>query len=178
MLLDYCCYGACLSQWFIGAPAVAATAIKCNLTSHYGDAEDNAVIVVRFPSTLAILEATWSTYHIGVPTGPIVYGTRGTLVASSHRGSPGTRPTPVVEVYTTRSGQFAEPDEVLEGEPLPEGRATVAEELIHHIETGDPLHPTLGLTHNLQAMAILDAGIRSAASGKLELVDDATWCIG
>jgi len=27
-------------------------------------------------------------------------------------------------------------------------------------------------------MAILDAGIRSAVSGKLELVNDAIWCIG
>jgi len=31
---------------------------------------------------------------------------------------------------------------------------------------------------NLDAMAILDAGIRSAASGKVELVNDATWSIG
>ena len=26
-LLDYCCYGACLSRWYLGEPAVAATAI-------------------------------------------------------------------------------------------------------------------------------------------------------
>jgi hypothetical protein len=31
---------------------------------------------------------------------------------------------------------------------------------------------------NLEAMAILDAGYRSASSEKLELVDNATWCIG
>jgi hypothetical protein len=31
---------------------------------------------------------------------------------------------------------------------------------------------------NLEAMAILDAGIRSAASGSVELINDATWCIG
>ena len=29
---------------------------------------------------------------------------------------------------------------------------------------------------NLEAMAILDAGIRSAASGKLALADDPRWC--
>ena len=63
-----------------------------------------------------------------------------------------------------------------EGDPLPEGRATLAEEFIHHLETGDPLHPTLEMMQNLEAMAILDAGIRSAASGKMELVNDAKWC--
>jgi hypothetical protein len=34
------------------------------------------------------------------------------------------------------------------------------------------------MDNNLQFMAILDAGIRSAASGKVELINDATWCIG
>lgn len=174
-LLDYCCYGACLSRWYIGEPAVAATALRANLASHYGDADDNAVIVVRYPQALGILEGTWTTWHTGVPTGPIVYGTQGTLVVTS-REREGVR-VPVVEVYTTR-GYGAEPDEVLEGDPLPEGRATLAEEFLHHLETGEPLHPTLDMLQNLEVMAILDAGIRSAATGKLELVNDATWCIG
>src|SRR5262245_20016171 len=35
-LLDYTCYGACLSRWFIGEPAVAAFGIKANLLTPYG----------------------------------------------------------------------------------------------------------------------------------------------
>jgi len=175
-LLDYCCYGACLSRWFIGEPAVAACGIKANLTSHYGDADDNAIITVRFPKALTILEGTWTTWNAGVPTGPIVYGTQGTLVASAKMVD--GRRVPVVEVYTSRSHGLTEPDQVLEGDPLPEGRDTVAKEFIHHLETGEPLHPTLDMTFNLEAMAILDAGIRSAASGKMELVNDVNWCLG
>jgi predicted dehydrogenase len=75
-LLDYCCYGACLSRWFVGEPAVAAFGIKANLDSHFGDADDNAIITVRYPSALTILEGSWTTWSVGVPTGPIVYGTR------------------------------------------------------------------------------------------------------
>ena len=67
---------------------------------------------------------------------------------------------------------------VTEGDPLPEGRETLAKEFIHHLETGEPLHPTLDMMQNVEAMAILDAGIRSAASGKMELVNTPTWCIG
>jgi predicted dehydrogenase len=167
-LLDYCCYGACLSRWFLGEPAVAAMGIRANLASHYGDADDNAIITVRFPRALAILEGTWTTWHVGVPTGPIAYGTRGTLVADGG----------VVRVYTTRSYGPGEPDQTVEPAPLPAGRATLAEEFTHHLETGEALHPTLDMMHNLEVMAILDAGIRSATSGRLELVDDATWCIG
>jgi predicted dehydrogenase len=177
-LLDYCCYGACLARWYLGQPAVATTAMRANLTSQYGDADDNAIITVRFPTALALLEATWTTWHVGVPTGPIAYGTRGTLVIN-RRLLPGEeRPVSVVEVYTSRGYALGEPDQIVTGEPLPGGRATLAQEFIHHLETGEPLHPTLELNQNLQVMAILDAGIRSAESGKVELINDATWCIG
>ena len=173
-LLDYCCYGACLARWFIGESAVAAYGIKANLNSHYGDAEDNAIITVRFPGALAILEGSWTTWNVGIPTGPIVYGTKGTLVAGSRMNDDGRR-VPVVEVYTSRG--YGKPDEVLEGDPLPEGRDTLAREFIYHLETGELPHPTMEMMQNLEAMAILDAGIRSAASGKLELVNNVTWCI-
>jgi glucose-fructose oxidoreductase len=168
VFLDYCSYGAGLSRYFIGEQAVSAIAMKANLHSHYGSAEDNAIMTVRFPSALALYEATWSTWNVGVATGPIAYGTKGALVVD----------LPVLKVYTSRSFYTSEPDMVLEGDPLPEGRATEAEEFIHHLETGEPLHPTLQMGMNLDAMAILDAGIRAAASGKMELVNNATWCIG
>ncbi len=177
-LLDYCCYGACLSRWFLDTQAVAATGLKANLHSHYGGAEDNAVITVRFPHALAILEGTWTTWNVGLPTGPIAYGERGALVVASPPGAEGGQRSQVVEVYTSRGHGQTDPDQVVEGEPLPAGRATPAEEFIHHLETGEPLHPTLDPWQNVEVMAILDAGIRSAASGKLELVNDATWCIG
>lgn len=176
-LMDYCCYGACLSRWLIGEPAVAAVGLRANINSHYGDADDNAIITVRFPRALAILEGTWTTWHVGVPTGPVVYGTKGTLVANQRPGKEGRR-VQVVEVFTSRGYDPTSPDEVVEGEPLPPGRATLAEEFVHHLETGEPLHPTLDLRNNLEMMAILDAGARAADSGKIELVNDATWCIG
>jgi len=166
-LLDYCCYGACLARWYVGVPAAAAMALKANFASKYGDADDNAVITVRFPKAMAILEGSWSTAAAGVPTGPIVYGTEGTIVVTSKQ----------LEVYTA-SKNPGEPDRIVEPDPLPQGRETVAEEFIHHIETGEAMHPTLDIIQNLDVMAILDAGIRSAASGKLEFVNNAARCIG
>jgi hypothetical protein len=73
---------------------------------------------------------------------------------------------------------LGQPNQVVEGDPLPEGRTTLAEEFTYHLETGEPLHPTLDPAMNLEIMAILDAGQRSAASGKVELVDDTVWNIG
>ena len=176
-LLDYCCYGACLARWFIGEPAVAAQGICANIASHYGDADDNAVITVRFPQALAALEGTWTTWNMGVPAGPIVYGERGTLVSTT-RQVPTEGSVGVVNVYTSRSHGLSRPEEVIEGDPLPAGRETLAKEVIHHLKTGDPLHPMLQLQHNLETMAILDAGLRSARSGRAEAVDSAVWCVG
>lgn len=167
-LLDYCCYGACLSRWYVGQPAVAAFGIQANFNSQYGDADDNAVITVRFPRALAILEATWSCVDHGVPTGPILYGNTGTMVVERHGSE---------QAVKLIQGKGAEPRYVV-GDPLPAGRATLAQEIVHHLETGEPIHPTMEARFNLDAQAILDAGIRSARSGKLEPVNDPYWCIG
>ena len=160
-LLDYCCYGACLSTWYLDQQAISAQGLKANLLSPFGDAEDNAAMLVRFPGAIAILEATWTTFHAGVPHGPIVFGTHGTIVVD------GTQ----AKVFAERGNP--EPTAIHEGHPLPTGRQTIAEQFIRHIETGESPHPTLDIPLNLAATAILDAGIRSAASGKSELVENA-----
>jgi len=166
-MLDYCCYGAMVARWYIGEQATAAIGLKANLDSHWGDADDNAAMLVRFPHAMALFEGSWTTYDHGVPTGPIVFGTTGTLVVD-RKGSQ--------QVVRLERGHgqttFFEP------EPVPPGRGDVASELVHHFETGEPVHITLDMLFNLEAMAILDAGVRSAASGKLETVDNATWRIG
>lgn len=166
-MLDYCCYGSKLARWFIGEPGHSALGMKANLNSHWGDADDNAAMLVRFPGAMGLFEATWSTWDHGVPTGPIIYGTEGTLVVERKGDTQLVRQIkPFGEVV------------IHEGDPMPAGRATLAEDMIHHLETGDPLHLTLQTDFNLEVMAILDAGIRSAASGQLESVNSFNWEIG
>ena len=165
-LLDYCCYGACLSRWFFGMKAVSAYGLKANFNSPYGDAEDYATITARFPGGVAILEGSWTTRNTGVPSGPILFGFEGTIVADNNE----------VRVYKTRHTD--KPDAVYTPDPLPVGRATLGEEVLHHFDTGEPLHPTLAFDLNYDAMQILDAGIRSAESGKMELTRDVVWTVG
>ena len=166
-MLDYCCYGSMVARWYIGEQALAAVGLRANLNSQWGDADDNAAMVVRFPKAMALFEASWTTYEHGVAPGPLVYGTGGTLVVEG-KG----------DAQTVRVERGQGDSTVHNPDPLPAGHSNVAEEFIHHLETGDPLHPTLDLAFNLQAMAILDAGVRSADSGKLEMVENATWSIG
>ena len=162
--LDYCSYGACLSRWFIGQPAIGAYGLTANFHSTYGDAEDNGLVMVRFPKAVAILEGSWTTPHRGIPTGPIVYGSEGVLVCDG--AGNGT-----ISVY--RKG--TDTPTVYEGGALPKGRENIAREFIHHLETGEPLHPTLDVPVNIDAMAILDAGLRSATSTQFELAKNENW---
>ena len=165
-MLDYCCYGSKLARWYIGESGLAAIGMKANLDSHWGDAEDNAAMIVRFPGAMGLFEGSWTTLAHGVSPGPIVYGTKGTLVVER---------TNAQAVRLDRG--YGDPV-YYDCEPLPDGRSDIAEEMIHHLDTGDPLHPTLDLGFNLSVMAILDAGIRAADSGQLEIVENPTWQIG
>jgi predicted dehydrogenase len=166
-LLDFACYGAMVARWLVGEPAVAAFGMRANLNSQWGDAEDNAALLIRFSRAMANVEGSWTTWDHGGPGGPIVYGETGTLVADRKDGEPVVR-------LERGHGQTT----IYECELLPEGRGNVAEELIHHLETGEPIHPMLEAGFNVEVMAILDGAMRSAASGKLEAVDNWVWHTG
>lgn len=165
-MLDFCCYGAMIARWLVGEPAVAAVGMRANLSSPFGDADDNGAMIVRFPQAMGLFEGTWTTQDHGVGGGPIIYGTDGTLVMEDREGKP---------VVRQAGGGKAK---VHKCKPLPKGRHDIAHEYVHHLATGQPVHPTLGIPVNLDAMAILDAGLRAADSGRLEPVQNARWCIG
>jgi predicted dehydrogenase len=165
-MLDYCCYGACMSCWFTGQAPVSAYGLKANFDSPYGSAEDYAAITVRFPAAVALLEGSWTTVNGGVAAGPLLYGTKGTLVVQDG----------MVLVYKTRHSN--KPDRIIKPEPLPAGRENLGKETLWHLDTGEPLFPLLDLPLNLAAVSILDAGARSAQSGRMEPVNDGIWCTG
>jgi predicted dehydrogenase len=159
-LLDYCCYGACVTAWLLPEQPLSVQCLKANLRNRYGDAEDNAAMLVRLPSSMAVLEASWTTFHDGVATGPILYGSEGTIVVDRDD----------ILIYRDRGSKA--PTVVEKGSPLPQGRSNIAEEFLRHLDTGEPMHPTLETPLNLATMAILDAGIRSAETGAATPVDE------
>jgi predicted dehydrogenase len=155
--LDYCCYGANLSRWVFGQPAEAVTSMVGTLVNTWGEADDNAVLLVRFSGAMAVLEGTWSTVDHGTPPVPSSMAARAPLWAGSARGKRGIR------IIRERGAE----GEFLAGDALPEGSRNPAEHLLRCLESGDPLHETLAPELNLDAQAILEAGFRSAETGQV-----------
>lgn len=163
-MADYCCYGSILAYWFAGCNAVAVNGMRINSITTMGDAEDNAAMMVRFPNCYALLEGTWTTYNHTFKS-PIVYCTKGEIV--------GDYKSDKVIFYNTEGGI-----EEIPNEPLPKKLIDISEAYVHHMDTSEPLHCTTRPEFNLDALALLDAGIRSSDSGKTELVDNIHWRIG
>ncbi len=153
---DYCCYGSCLASWFIGSPVRSAYGLRANFNSPFGSAEDYGSITAQFDDAVAQIEGSWTTVNSGTPNGPIVFGLNGTLVTDGDE----------VRIYNER--HTTTPAEVHKAEPIPEDRNNIGKEFISHLENGTPLHPTLNIETNLNAMMILDAGYRSSVSNKME----------
>ncbi|MGD0775806.1 MAG: Gfo/Idh/MocA family oxidoreductase [Candidatus Solibacter sp.] len=164
--LDLCCYGAMYSRWFVGEPASAALGLKANLDSPWADAEDNGALLIRFPHAIGVAQGSWTTYGSEyLKTGPVAaYGSAGLLSFQIYGGQP------VVQVEHPDAAA-----ETVESGALPPGRSNVAEELLYCLETGDAPYPILSPEFNVDVMAILEAGARSAASGRLEKVDGTAW---
>ncbi len=157
--LDYCCYGAALARWFFDAQPVSAVGVRANLASPFGTADDNGLLVLHFERGLAVAEGTWSCVDLGGIGGPVVYGSTATLSLDGPPGSARVRVTG--PDHRSALEEAAAP---------PPGRATLASEFLHHLATGEPLQPLLAPEFNLDVMAVLDAGQRSASSGRAEPV--------
>ena len=156
---DYCCYGTNLASYILGERAQSAWAMRANVNHPFASADDNGVIVGSFPSgAFAILEGTWTTLAAGTPNGPLLFGLEGTLVADSANRE--------VRVYKEKGA--VDPTYTREAMFLPEDADSLAKVIYRRLAMGEPLHPTMDMPVNLNAMALLDAGLRACASGKSE----------
>ena len=148
-LIDYCSYGACISRMLFGRPQ-QVFAVSANLLTPDSPVEDNATIHMVYPHTFAMAEASWTSrprYHDA-----IFRGTKGTL-------------------WSLEGKLFLDLEKdthpVEQSVPaLPVGQTNCPEYLLHCLETGAALQGMIDPQIARDGQEILDAGQRSAASGK------------
>jgi len=156
-LLDYACYGTALATWFFGRRAERVWGVRRNFVSPGFDIEDFSAMMLDFGTGIGLLEGSWSTYNCGeVPSGPIIHGTKATIVCDRHSN--------LVKIYETRSHPHAKPTEVIECPKAIPGFDFGAN-FLAHLTKDAPLHPLLTPELNLSVTAALEAGRNDADRG-------------
>lgn len=157
--LDMGCYGCMVNTWVREDDdlPVSVMGFCGNYNTPYMNAPDNIAAIVEYKDSYGVIEGTWAIPQITLPTGPVLCGTEGVLFCDADRN---------VKAVNLKGEEIA----------LPEY------DIIPHIENlpdhygyckanGLPLHKTLTLDWNINVIALLDAAIKSAESGKREKVE-------
>src|SRR5450756_1418122 len=85
-LTDQGGYAATICRWFLGRPS-RVMAMGGRLTKNDITDLDNVVMLLRYERAIAIAEASWSWVGGYPTTGPLVYGTEGSIAALSGKES-------------------------------------------------------------------------------------------
>ncbi len=160
-IMDYACYGAILTSWIIGKRAERVSCItKQFTTASFCDVEDYSYMMADFGDKIGFVEGSWSSFNPGeVPTGPVIYGTEGTIVCDRRTNS--------VKIYACRDHGNVPPTEVIDTTDMP-ANSLFGKNIIDYFRGEGEVDVLLSHELNLDACALLDAGVRSAKSGKFE----------
>ncbi len=154
-LTDFGCYGANLMTWLMeGQRPVSVTAVTHqNRPDRYPKVEDEATIILQYPETQCVIQASWSwTFSCKDME---VYGTKGYAIAVDR-----------TRVRTRLDAKLPEATEILEPRPEPfEDPFAVFAGVIRGTVKQDA-NDLYELPVNVTVVEILDAARTAAKSGK------------
>lgn len=159
-IFDYAGYGCALTTWFTGKRAKRVMGMKKNFMQTFCECEDYSNFIADFGDCIGFIEGSWSTCHSGdIPTGPIVFGTKGTIVSDRYDSH--------VRVYLDNR-QFPDVESPYKDIDVPAIEDNVALNVLEFIRDKKPLFEMVTPDFNMKVISLLDAGIRSCESGKAE----------
>ena len=149
-IADFCSYGAVLARYYFGLPE-SVYCVRGNFTKDYEVSDDHALITLKYPKMSVSIEGTWATAAFDLSANPVIHGKTGTLAvygSQLKKHVPGSDPieldSPALEV----------------GNP--------AQYFMDCITSGTTPEGIRNPEIAADACRILDAAIRSAASGCAE----------
>ncbi len=156
--LDIGCYGCFFSEWIRNNKdvPVSVTAFSGNYSHPYMDAPDNMAAIIEYEKSFAMLEGTWTTPQVSLPTGPIYNCTNGVLYCDENRNAA------ALDIY----GEKIE----LPDYEIPAHIKNMPDHYAYCKKTGTPLMKEVTLDFNIGVMRLIDASLRSAQSGKKEKI--------
>jgi predicted dehydrogenase len=160
-LVDYCGYGAVLARVLLGRPD-AVSAVAARLRKPDLPAEDTAVVVLRYPRTIALLEASWTQIGGEPAFALVVYGDAGTLIVHQPRATrEGQRVGPGRVQVVTDSGS-----ETVEPPPLPADERDGPTYFLTCLRAGRPVEGLCAPGVGRDVQEVLEAALRASATGR------------
>src|SRR5436305_998394 len=154
-------FDAVLCRLLLGRPH-AVTAVTPPPRKPGLAAEDNAVVVLSYPSALGLLEASWTQIGGEPAFAMIVYGERGTLIVhqpraprESERAGAGR-----VQLVTPDDSRFVEPP------PLPADERDGPTHFLSCVRAGRAVADFCSAEVGCDVQEILEAGLRASATGR------------
>jgi glucose-fructose oxidoreductase len=161
-LSDYCGYGALMTLFLLGRPQ-SVTAVAAHLRKEGLESEDNAVVILRYPRSLAVLESSWTMIGNQPPYGLIVYGDKGTLLVhqpkATHEGGVPSGPGQI-EVVTANGREMIDPP------ALPEDARDAPTYFLTRLRDKRPFEGLLAPRLSRDVQEVLSAAHQASASGR------------
>jgi predicted dehydrogenase len=149
-LVDFGCYNALWSLWYLGRPETVYAEVNHLRPQVFPKVEDNSTMVLHYRQGVGIFEGSWD-----LPRGfqdLEVFGLEGSI-SLSRQG---------VELRQGRT----EPPRQLRLDPLPPERSEPIAYMADAIRNKKPLEGLVALDINVDVVEILEAAKRSAATGE------------
>jgi predicted dehydrogenase len=160
--IDYCGYGAVMARQLLGQPARAQATIG-RLQKDYVPVDDNAILVLRYPRAMAVIEATWTANGPVPDGGPAIWGSDGSLVVQRQSAR---REGQIVRTGVVKRTSRDDPDgEIIEPPDLPEGARNATDYFLNCLANDHPFEGLVSLDTSLGAQEILEAGLIAARAG-------------
>jgi predicted dehydrogenase len=148
-LMDFECYNALWSLWYLGRPESVYARVHSLQSSRFPKVEDNSVMVLHYKNGVGLFEGSWDLPRSFQDLE--VFGRSGSLYMTRER----------VELRKGRSAAVEVP-----AAPLPPDRAEPVSYLIARLKQGQPVDGLVALDINVQVNEIIEAALQSVKTGR------------
>lgn len=147
-LMDFGCYNALWSLWYLGRPLSVYATVNHLHPERYPKVEDNAVLVLTYKNGVGVFEGSWDLPRSFQDLE--VFGSKGSLYMKN--GS--------VELREGRK------TEALPLDPRPADRADPLTYMVHLVQSGATADGMVGVDINVGVIEIIEAAKESVRTGK------------
>jgi predicted dehydrogenase len=149
-LMDFGCYNALWSLWYLGRPDKVYAQANHLRPETFPKVEDNANLVLSYPNAVGVFEASWD-------------------LPRSYQDLEVFGLSPSGSIYMTRAGvklQKGRESKDLPVEPLPPAESEPIAYMVNAIKNNKPIEGLTALDINVDVIEIIDAAKESVRTGK------------